>query len=466
MKFPLFLFLVVIVNTSVSSQNKQFIYGFQDIPQSLLENPGGEVFFDKHIGIPFLSGVYLNVGTNNGLISGLFTNDGVAINNKFQSIIHSLSTKDFFSVNEQLDIVNIGYRLQNEKDYLSFGIYQEFDFISYHPKDIAILFYQGNTDGNGNTDLNSTYALNDANIKGEMIGVFHAGISRRVNNKFTIGARAKLYSGVFNFQSHHNRGLISSRLDQGNNVQHLINNADVTFNSSGLTKSANKTFASNTFRSLFFGGNLGLGLDVGFTYRLKDNMTLSASLLDLGFISYSNDVNTYKVKGDVEINGIGVIDPPTDNTLDYWENLNIDFHSQVPIDTLHSTYLSFRSPKINTSFMYKFGRYYSSLACNDSSKLNNKTYKNEVGIQSFFIFRPIKPQMAASLFYTRRLSNIFKAKIMYTADAYTFSNIGLGLSSQLGKFNLFAAADNVLGYSNIYSTKKISFSFGMNLVFE
>jgi hypothetical protein len=32
------------------------------------------------------------------------------------------------------------------KGYVSFGLYQEFDFISYVPKDIAILALDGNQD--------------------------------------------------------------------------------------------------------------------------------------------------------------------------------------------------------------------------------------------------------------------------------------------------------------------------------
>jgi hypothetical protein len=467
MRFPFSIFfLTLFISTSLIAQNKQFLYGFQEIPQSLLENPGGEVNFVKHIGIPFLSGVYVNAGTSNNLISNLFANDGIDIEDKLRSILFRLNSKDFVSINEQLDIINIGFKLKNDKDYLNFGFYQEFDLISYYPKDLAILFYQGNTDGNGNIDLDQRHDISDIRFKSEIIGVFHVGISRKMNKELSIGARVKLYSGAFNIQSLNNKGSISTRLDQNNNYQHLLNDVDITFNSSGFSGTSKKAFVIDAAKNILFGGNLGLGLDIGFTYHLKDNITLLGSVLDVGFITYSKDVITYKIKGDVEINDIGLINPPTDETLDYWDVIGDDIYPQIPTDTLQSTYVSFRSPKINAALQYKFGNHYRQAACSTSSYSSQRGYQSEVGVQLYTIFRPKQPQLAATLYYSRSVADFLKAKITYTADSHSFSNIGLGLSTQIGKFNMYANADNLLSYNDFYNSKRIAFLFGMNLIFD
>lgn len=470
MRCPISIFLILtFICAGVTSQNKQFLFGFHEIPQALVENPGSEVIFTKHFSIPLLSGVYVKGGTNNALISGLFADEGANINDELRSVIFRLNSRDFININQQLDIINIGFKLKNDKDYLSFGFYQEFDLLSYYPKDLAILFYQGNTDGNGNINLDNSTDISEINFKSEMIGVFHAGISRKINEKLNIGARAKLYSGAFNLQSLNNKGNFSTRLDQNNNFQHIFNDVNATFRSSGLSSIKGKTFIGNAIKNILIGGNLGLGFDVGFTYHLEENLTISGSVLDIGFISYSNDVETYKVKGDIEINGIGLIDPPVDDTLDYWENLSEDFNRQIPKDTIHKTYVSLRSPKINGSIQYGFGepkRKRKTIACAD---LNNKQtigYQNEVGIQLYSIFRPVKPQFATTLFYSRSVSDFLKAKITYTVDSYSLSNIGLGFSTHLGNFNLYATADNLLSYKNIYGSEKISILVGMNLIFD
>ncbi len=470
MKFPILILLLLLFNSKyVIAQNKQFLYGFQEIPQSLLENPGGEVNFNKHIGIPFASGIYTKMGTNNSLLSSLFANDGEAIEDKLRSLIFRLNSRDFISINEQLDIINIGYRLKNDKDYLSFGFYQEFDLISYYPKDLAILFYQGNRDSNGNIDLNQSHDISDTRFKSEIIGVFHAGISRKITEELTIGARAKIYSGATNIQSLHNKGSISTRLDQNNNYQHLLNDVDVTFHSSGFTENSKKDFVSDAIKNIFFGGNLGLGLDIGFTYHVKENMTVLGSVLDIGFITYSKDVVTYKIKGDIEINNIGLIDPPAVGTLDYWDVLRDNINSQIPKETLQSTYISFRPPKVNGALQYGFGRQirkHRSTACPSTNDMSTTNYQNEIGVQIYSIFRFKQPQLATTLYYSRSVTDFFKAKITYTADSYSFSNIGIGFSTQMGKFNVYANADNLLSYNDLYNSKKIAFLFGMNLVFD
>ena len=50
MKLPtLFIVFWLLSLGIVSAQNKLFLYGFEEIPQSLLENPGGQVSYKKHI---------------------------------------------------------------------------------------------------------------------------------------------------------------------------------------------------------------------------------------------------------------------------------------------------------------------------------------------------------------------------------------------------------------------------------
>jgi hypothetical protein len=46
-----------------------------------------------------------------------------------------------------------------------------------------------------------------------------------------------------------------------------------------------------------FGGDLGLGFDLGFTYYPSKNKQLTASLVDVGFVSHSKDVESFTYKG-------------------------------------------------------------------------------------------------------------------------------------------------------------------------
>jgi hypothetical protein len=56
-------------------------------------------------------------------------------------------------------------------------------------------------------------------------------------------------------------------------------------------------------KKALFGGDLGLGFDLGFTYY-PQNKQLTASLVDVGFVSHSKDVESFTYKGVYQYEGI------------------------------------------------------------------------------------------------------------------------------------------------------------------
>jgi hypothetical protein len=52
-------------------------------------------------------------------------------------------------------------------------------------------------------------------------------------------------------------------------------------------------------------------------------------------------------------------------------------------------------------------------------------------------------------------------KATYTVDSYSYTNIGLGLSTNIGKFNMYVL-DNLLEYRDI--SKPIVFLFNLDLI--
>ena len=57
------------------SQNKKILYGFAEMPHTLMVNPGAETNFRFHAGIPALSGLSFRIGSSEARISDLFLND-------------------------------------------------------------------------------------------------------------------------------------------------------------------------------------------------------------------------------------------------------------------------------------------------------------------------------------------------------------------------------------------------------
>ena len=111
------------------SQNKQILYGFSEIPQALLQNPGGIVKNDWYFGMPLLSHIYVNGGSSGVSVYDLFAKDGQDFNIKLQKAVNQLKQNDFFTLNQQLEVFSGGFAIgpsYNKNQYLSFGLYHKF----------------------------------------------------------------------------------------------------------------------------------------------------------------------------------------------------------------------------------------------------------------------------------------------------------------------------------------------------
>ena len=78
----IYLILLLVVSISGLAQNKQVLYNFATIPQSLLVNPGTDISYKYYFGVPLLSGVSANVGSSSFSAYDLFANNRVDFNNK------------------------------------------------------------------------------------------------------------------------------------------------------------------------------------------------------------------------------------------------------------------------------------------------------------------------------------------------------------------------------------------------
>ncbi len=460
--------IIILVSCFALSQNKQILYGFSDIPQALLLNPGGKVTNDWYFGIPLLSHIHVNVGTTGSTVYDVFANDGRDFNLKLQNAIYSMKSNDFLSINEQLEVFSGGFKIgpSYEKDkYISFGLYQEFDFIGYFPKDYAILAYEGNQ-----SNINKVFKASDFNAKAELISVFHVGYNKKVNKNFTFGVRGKIYSSIMNANSTNNKGYFIT-VDGTNNFYDHIFNLDLELRTSGLTSLTGDNANSETAlkdikKRLFLGGNLGLGFDVGFTYQLNKQWMVDASLQDVGFIRHTKDVENYKVEGNYVFEGVNPLFPETgtgQTAEDYWNEIKTQFEDVFVVDTTYTKYTTWRPVKLNASINYAFGEK-TSQECN--CLIPDGGYQNAIGLQLFAVNRPRQPQLALTAYYYKRIFKGLQAKATYTLDSYTLSNIGLGVSANIGNLNFYVMADNFLEYQNVYNAQSVSLQLGFNYIFK
>lgn len=464
MRYLICIYLSVL-GCSLYAQNKQNLYDFNDLPQTLMLNPGAKVQFNKHFGIPLFSQIHLNVGTRGASIYDVFADDGRDINEKIEFTLNDLTSKDFFTATQQMELVTFGWRPKTRKDtYYSGGMYQELDMIAYFPKDWAVLAYQGNQDF-----INVPFRLSNIAATGELLTVFHFGYNKKINKKLTFGARAKIYSSIINFRSTRNRGTFTTvETPEGNNFyQHVLSNIDASIQTAGYASlrdiesedtsdGASQVIKKFIGRTLL-GGNLGVGIDAGFTYQLEDQWTITGSVNDLGMIFYTKDTESYTVKGNYTFEGFRA--PVTgENSQDILNELE----EAVPIDTINNSYSALRPMKLNGSIRYSFNRYDDG-TCDYCQAGEDPPYMDAFGLQVFSQFRPKRPIYAASLFYYKRLG-FLRGKLTYTVDDFSYTNIGFLLSTHINKFNFYVSADNIIEYANLAKSRGASLQLGFNII--
>lgn len=462
--------MLFLVGVLAISQNKQILYGFDDTPQSLMLNPGSKVIHKKHYGIPLLSQIHINGGSSGVSVYDIFNNGNDNINDRITKKIFEMKNTDFFTATQQLELINFGWRAKNEI-FFSGGIYQEFDFISYFPKDLAILAWEGNSDY-----LDYKFDLGEVSTTGDFMTVYHFGMNKKINEKLTVGARLKLYSSMFSYRSVNNTGTFVTRLGDENSeniYEHTVENADVSVETSGYASlreldGPNEVIKEVLGRALF-GGNIGVGVDLGFTYEINDAFVLTASALDVGAIFHRKDVENYRAHGNYTLDGINLIFPALsdgESTYPYYDDIEDEFEREIPIDTIHNKYTQFRPVKINAGLSFGFGRFFASDDCDCMNMDKGVLHKQNVGVQFYSIFRPKGQQLAGTLYYKRRLNEFISAKATYTVDSYSFSNVGLGVSADVGSVNFYVAADNLLKYGNLAKAKSVSLQLGFNIIID
>lgn len=202
---------------------------------------------------------------------------------------------------------------------------------------------------------NSNYDISGQQLNINAYTEIGLGLSRQINSRLTVGARVKALLGIGNMELKLNRVAMSANLpsdqqinqwssesywnsmtpsqaaqaaqelkDKFNNYHaNLTVGAELKSSFKGLELQEEEVKIVTDFD--FDSGKLGIagygfGIDLGASYKILDNLTVSASVLDLGFISWSKsstkiasaNPDPIDIKGSTYAN---MVDPNNPNTV-------------------------------------------------------------------------------------------------------------------------------------------------------
>ena len=350
--------------------------------------------------------------------SDLYSND---------KLFNRLKADNRLNVNLNTDILSFGW--YKGKGFWSVNVGLRADFGAALAKDMFSMMRTMN--GFALEDVagtNQSYSLSNQTLNMKAYAEIGLGYSRRITEKLTVGGRVKVLLGLAraemninqfdlnldvpnlrNYQDDASRGELSPSDWYGKGYSYAADGNVIT-----TLKGGGMTFDNNGMIDNFDldAGDLGIagsgfGIDLGASYKVWDNLTVSASILDLGFLKWKESETTVAtVSGGDEV---------TINSENYDRYIGGDFLSFERFDFEEGS-----PEKVKT----KTRLYSTLLLAGEYGLLNNK-----LSVGAMYTARFAEPKTLNELTFlaTFRPKNWLNAAISYSPIQASGKSIGLAV---------------------------------------
>ena len=415
------------------SQSDLMLYNFNAIGQSLHTNPGMQQQSKFWLALPGLAGASFNYH-NNGFALVDLLEEGSNVNENLEQVSRNLDGQSHLTLSGSLDLLGIGFKAGN--GFVSMGSTVDIAYRMDLPGALMKVLF---VDDNNNTLTNfsiDNFEFETVARTNLYLGYQHTFLDERL----TVGARYKYIIGQAH--SHFERARLS--IENQSNFSAIIN-TDVLFQSSGRSLVEGDNL--NDPGSLALTDNRGMAIDLGATYKLTERWELSASIIDLGSITWQQDVAQFKSDGTYEFDGVDV-DLSNENTGsgfdDFADTLVEAFNFEETQGGNYTKSLMsqvFAGANFFVTPNHVFGALY-------HARIWNGTWYHDIGIN-----------------YQGRLARDFQIIGGYSIINGVAHNIGAGLQAKLGPVQLFVLTENLVGAIAYQGLQTTNVRLGINIAF-
>ena len=269
------------------------------------------------------------------------------------------------------------------------------------------------------------------------------GYTRNVNDKLSVGGRLKLLSGLANLKGTNTK--IGITTDASDYSLTIDGQADLKSSNTAIFSDSAYSSTLDYMRlakMAYNFSNFGLGFDLGGTYKLLDNVVLKASVIDLGFIKWTQGIANYQVKPfSYKFNGINLNEVLKENSNTDTESLTDSLSSIFKTGKSTESYITGLPTRVYLGGDYIWNKYFTS-GVNFYNEFYNSSYRAGLIISS-----------------TLSVSHWFGMTLNYGMYAGSFSNVGLGLRLR----GFYILTDNLISAINYQATRVASIAFGFNI---
>ncbi len=435
--FLLFSLSLMMIGNKVKAQYDLGIYSLRLVPQTNLSNPAFMPNYKYHFGFPALSSVYAGLGNSGARYNQIFTKTGDSLSLDTKSILKNIKNGNNVNFRIANQWLNAGMRWR--KFYFSLSASDIIDVNSFYSKSIVSLAIEGNA-----AHVGETIDAKPLELKALHYREYALGAAYDFNDKWNFGIKAKLLFGKTGINSEKS----NLSLTTTNDYYYLNVKSDVLINTSVPGAKKDST-AVGIGEYMFYGSNFGMGLDLGATFKLNSEWNFSASVLDLGYISYDRWLKSYSSKADFTYKGIG---------FNQFDGLN-EAQSKALLQHIRDSIVDLF--QINESVNKFVVPLTAKIYLGASYQLSEKeTLGALVRVE---LFKGIlRPSFTAS--YYRQLNSHFGVTANYSILNRSYFNLGLGFVANFEPLQVYFVTDNLYGIAFADQTRYANFHFGINFI--
>lgn len=470
---------------SVQAQQALTLYNMDRVMQSQFINPSIDVPYKIHIGgllVPVAGQlpppVYFNYANNSFYYNNIFhMGEGSKADNLvldlplFMEKMERFHKTTHMRFDTQIELLNVGIKLENM--FLTFALTEKYKYGVSLPYDLFEFTLNGNM----------PYMLESKPHDFSGLGVnfthyreFAVGGSMQANDKITVGGRVKVLFGCSNINTDvEELSLYTDPEDYSmtwttdmkiqtslpDAINYLVHSTDrmidsVTFGPEQLLWDSIKQIdLNNPFANPFLNPvnsfnfkNIGLGFDLGASYKLNPDIDIFASVTDIGFISWNTNPQNFVSKGEYDYRGIelGVWQDSTD-VQESLDKLADTLLNTFNFDLLETSYVTWLPSSIYVGGKYKFHPLLHFTALY-RGEFYRKTYMQSV-----------------TLGVNSNLTDWLSAHLTWSIANNSISNVGLGLTARAGFFNWYIVTDSFTNALFPQKAKNLNLRMGCNIVF-
>lgn len=236
-----------------------------------------------YVNIPVLGSLAAEVSTNSlGIqdVIDIFDSDGEFYNNN--KFYNRLKGSNEANISINTDVISFGF--YQGKNFWSFNVGARVDMDATIPK--SVFDYLRTINGENFSWGGESFDIRNEKLRLNSYIEVGAGYSRTINERLTIGGKAKLLLGAGNLDLKINQLYLAGKFAGADSEFQLKADASLEASAKGLDLEEENGYINDVDYNNFGISGYGAGIDLGASYQVMKNLTVSAAILDLGFISW------------------------------------------------------------------------------------------------------------------------------------------------------------------------------------